>query len=285
MELYFDENSLPGNLPIEAKNSVVDEMTAVSRSLAKTQINWSPEEKKLFIMCLTQINWAKGGNSNVIELDKREIIEALGIQIDAHLQSHYLREAFRKLARDSEVHWTDPNDQEIWSDDFLILGRRSTRGKMYVTINPVFMPHLENLIKNTPYLTIWSTDVYGFKSRFSFALFEELRLHYDARYTTNYRTYSTKQLKDLFGLGKDDYMRPKEKGGFNRNLFEKRVLDVAVSEINRTQMMHILPNGTNSKGKPLFYKKTKKNGFVTGYEFKYFLKTRIMPNEIHEDDE
>lgn len=285
MELYFDENSLPGNRPIEAKNSVVDEMTAVSRSLAKTQINWSPEEKKLFIMCLTQINWAKGGNSNVIELDKREIIEALGIQIDAHLQSHYLREAFRKLARDSEVHWTDPNDQEIWSDDFLILGRRSTRGKMYVTINPVFMPHLENLIKNTPYLTIWSTDVYGFKSRFSFALFEELRLRYDARYTTNYRTYSTKQLKDLFGLGKDDYMRPKEKGGFNRNLFEKRVLDVAVSEINRTQMMQILPNGTNSKGKPLFYKKTKKNGFVTGYEFKYFLKTRIMPNEIHEDDE
>ena len=55
MELYFDENSLPGNRPIETKNSVVDEMTAVSRSLAKTQINWSPEEKKLFIMCLTQI--------------------------------------------------------------------------------------------------------------------------------------------------------------------------------------------------------------------------------------
>ena len=285
MELYFDENSLPGNRTIEAKNSVVDEMTAVSRSLAKTQINWSPEEKKLFIMCLTQINWAKGGNSNVIELDKREIIEALGIQIDAHLQSHYLREAFRKLARDSEVHWTDPNDKEIWSDDFLILGRRSTRGKIFVTVNPVFMPHLENLVKNTPYLTIWSTDVYGFKSRFSFALFEELRLRYDARYTTNYRTYSTKQLKDLFGLGKDDYMRPKEKGGFNRNLFEKRVLDVAVSEINRTQMMQILPNGTNSKGKPLCYKKAKKNGFVTGYEFKYFLKTRIMPNEIHEDDE
>ena len=50
MELYFDENSLPGNRTIEAKNSVVDEMTAVSRSLAKTQINWSPEEKKLFIM-------------------------------------------------------------------------------------------------------------------------------------------------------------------------------------------------------------------------------------------
>ena len=285
MELYFDENSLPGNRTIEAKNSVVDEMTAVSRSLAKTQINWSPEEKKLFIMCLTQINRAKGGNSNVIELDKREIIEALGLELSSSDRSKYLREAFRKLARDSEVHWTDPNDQEIWSDDFLILGRRSTRGKMYVTINPVFMPHLENLIKNTPYLTIWSTDVYGFKSRFSFALFEELRLHFDARYTTNYRTYSTKQLKEIFGIGKDDYMRPKERGGFNRTQFEHDVIDVAVKEINRTQMMQILPNGTNSKGKLLFYKKTKKNGFVTGYEFKYFLKTRIMPNEIHEDDE
>lgn len=282
MELYFDEKSLPGNRPRETKNSLVDEMTAVSRSLAKTQIKWSPEEKKLFIMCLTQINWSEGGNSNVIELDKEEITDALGLKLDSSGRSKYLREAFRKLARDSEVHWTDPNDAEIWSDDFLILGRRSTRGKIFVTINPVFMPHLENLVKNTPYLTIWSTDVYGFKSRFSFALFEELRLHYDTRYITNYRTYSTKQLKEIFGLGRDDYMRPKDKGGFDRANFEKRALDVAIEEINRTKMMQILPNGSNSKGNMVFYKKHKKNGYVTGYEFKYFVKTKMMPNIVQD---
>lgn len=276
MELYLNPKGEHGTRPEAPKNALVDEVTAVSRSLAKTQIGWSPEEKKLFVMCLTQIRWAEGGNSNIVELDKREIVECLALDLDSRHWSRYLREAFQKLARDSMVHWTDPVDKELWEDAFLITGMRSTRGKIKVTINPQFMPHLENLVKNTPYLTIWSTDVYGFKSRFSFALFEELRLHYDNRFINNYRTYSTQQLKELFGLSKDDYMRPKEKGGFDRSNFEKRVLDVAISEINRTKMMAILPNGTNRKGM-VFYKKVKKNGYVTGYEFRYLVRTSTTP--------
>lgn len=282
-ELYIDENSIPGNRPKENKNSLLDVMTAISRSLAKTQINWTPEEKKLFIMCLTKIRWSESGNSNVIELDKDEIIDALRLKMDSTDRSQYLRMAFRKLARDSEVHWTDPNDRKRWRDDFLILERKSTRGKIIVTINAKFMPHLENLVKNTPYLTIWSSDVYGFRSKFSFSLFEELRLHYDTRILTNYRTYTTKQLKEIFGLGKNDYMRPPERGGFNRTAFERSVIDVAVEEINRTQMMQILPNGTNRKGDILYYKKIKKNGFITGYEFRFFLRTKTMPNIVQDD--
>lgn len=282
--LWYAEESEAGNRGIDEKkktNSLKDDLVAMSRALAKTQINWSLEERKLFFMCLTKIRWNKAGNNNVVELDKKEIVDALNLKLDSNVRGYYLREAFRKLALHSEVSWTDPKDKEVWEDGFLITGRRSTKGKIYVTINPYFMPHLENLVSRTSFLTYWTTDVYGFKSKFAMLLFEELRMRYDTRYLTNVRSYTTKQLKDIFGLAKEDYVR--KNGSFDRSNFEKYTLDKAIEEINQTQMMSIICIGKKKNGQDCFYEKVKKNGFVAGYKLRYVVRPRQM-QDIEPDD-
>lgn len=286
MDLYYNPKAEYGTR-IKAKNSMMDEMTAISRSLMQTQIDWSPEDKKLFVMCLTKIKWSESGNSNVVVLDKKEIIESLSLNIGADQRSKYVRNAFKRLMAGSMVHWTDPKDKERWTESYLITEVTSKRGVIEVTINKKYMPHLEDLAKGvSSYITMWSSDIYSFRSRFSFALFEELRLHYDSRKHNNYRRYTTRQLKELFGLDKEDYMRSKEMGGFNRSAFERRVLDVAVQEINRTKMMSILPILTGSLEEPTskrgdtgvkLYRKIKENGRVKWYEFRYCVKTETEP--------
>lgn len=283
MDLYVSNDFQVEPRPKDQGNSLNNSLVAISKSLAKTQMCWTVEQKKLFTMCLTKIAWGKSGNNNVVELNKREVIEALGLKIDSHNQSTYLRKAFQELARNSEVHWTDPEDKNVWEDDFLITRRRSTRGSIFVTFNPYFMPHIENLAKS--YITFLSDDIYNFKSKFTFALFEELRLHCDTR-RTNYRTYSTKELKDLFGLSKDDYMSG---GRFDRYNFEKRVLDRAIEEINQSKMMSIYPsigNHITKSGTMKLYEKIKKNGSIVGYRFKYVVRTKQQaPNDYMDDEE
>lgn len=259
----------------QEKNALKNQLVAVSRSLAKSRINWTVEEKKLFVMCLTQIKWSKKENNNVVSLSKKDIVDSLGLDLDSSHRSIYLRRAFRKLAIDSEVHWTDPNDSRVWRDDFLIIGRRSNRNEIIVEFNPYFMPHLENLVKNTPYLTIWSSDVYGFKSRFSFALFEDLRLHWDDRFDWNYRDFTTNQLKEIFGLGKNDYIR--KDGYFDRRHFEIFTLDRAIDEINKSEMMMIHIQGFNKSNEPIFYKKIKKGGCVYKYQIQYKCMVHTTP--------
>ena len=263
--LYNEPNQMVGYRLQDNGNSLENQMVAVSRNLAKAQINWSPRQKKLFVMVLTKIDWSKGGNSNVVELDKREILDALGSDIDSDHQSEYLRKEFQKLARNSEISWTDPEDPEVWEDGFLITKRSSTRYTMKVTLNPDYMPLLEDLVGRYPFLTVWSNDIYSFKSRFTFALFEELRLNYDSRYFTNERAYTTKQLKELFGLSKDDYMNSSS-GKFDRYNFEKYTINLARDEINAGDMMKIVS-----------IEKVKKNGRVMEYRFRYFVKTRTTP--------
>lgn len=281
-ELTFQEGAEQGERLKEPGNSLVDKTIGVSKALARSQVKWTPEERKLFAMVLSKIRWAEDGNSNTVALDKNEIIEALALKVDGTDRSRYLRLAFQRLAKDSEVHWTDPEDAEVWNDDFLILGRRSTRGEIRVTINPVFMPHLENLVRNMPFLTVWTSDIFKFKSKHAFALFERLRLDYDSRYITNIRRYTTKELKSIFGLTKEDYTR--KDGSFDRTNFEKKVLNVAIAEINQhSKMMSILPNGKARNGLS-FYDKGKKNGFVAFYEFRYFCKTRVVDAEPEEND-
>lgn len=283
-KLGFALEAQPGNAyeyVSVAKNSLKDQVVAITRNLAKAQINWTVEERKLFVMVLTQIRWSEGGNSNIVELKKKEILECLNLKINIHAQSTYIRKAFQKLARDSEVHWTDPVDRERWLDAPLILSRASERGKIFVEINPYFMPHFEELLKDKSFITMFSTDMYRFSSRFSYALFDELRLHYDSRMITNSRFYTTKELKKIFGLKKKDYTR--KDGSFKRFEFEQRTLDVAIKEINEGEMMSILP--MDRKGENWqFYKKHYENNKVQGYEFRYLVRTRLL-EEIAEEAE
>lgn len=266
---YDHENSIAPrnwNLPgvwTDEGNTLYKQLVAISKPLAKAENNWTLIQKKLFIMCLTKIKWTEKNNSNIVQLDKKEIKEALGLKINDNDLSRQLRREFQGLATKALIRWTDPADKKNWKDGFLIINWASYRGYMEVTFNPVYMNHLENLVNNLPFITIWSNDIYSFKSDFSYRLFMELRNNYDTRYLHNVRIYSTKQTKDIFGLEKDDYMR--KDGTFNRSMFEKKVINRAITEINAGDMIQILHPAAQ---------KNKSGGKVSGYRFDYVVRTK-----------
>lgn len=264
--------------PDDKGNSLQNKIIAISRSLARSQINWTLEQRKLFAMCLSKIAWKQTTNSCEIVLEKNEIIKTLGLKVDSNHQSQYLRTAFRKLKDNSRISWTDPEDKAIWEDGDLIRRVRSTKGQIIVLFDDYYMPNLEGLAQN--YVTFLTDDIYGFKSTFSYILFHELRLHCDTR-KTNWREYTTDQLKALFGLKSTDYVR--KDGTFDRYSFEKKVLDVAIEEINKTEMIKILPfkESEASPKKPnKCYEKLKKYGYVRAYRFKFWVKTSTTPPYI-----
>lgn len=89
---------------------------------------------------------------------------------------------------------------------------------------------------------------------------------------------TTKELKELFGMTKDDYVY---KGAFNRALFERKSIDVAVQDIN--EKSKCINN--------LRYEKKKKGNRVQGYVFYFdytdpnnFRKTFNQPEQLSLDD-
>lgn len=281
LDYQYNEDPIFFESSEENKNSLKDQLVAMSRALARCQIKWSLDQKKLFFMCLTRIRFKETGNDCVIVLDNREIVDALGLSgtsVDSKHRNAYLRKIITGMSKNSYVELGDPNDAETYKAGALVSTVTSKKGKKTITINKDFMPELEDLLNHTPFLTYYTDDIYAFKSRFAFALFNELRSLYDTRALTNYRTFTTKQLKDLFELSKADYVR--RDGSFDRSNFEKYTIDVAVAEINQSEMMTILPHGKKRNGLHAFYEKKKKNGHVSGYEFKYIVRPRRATGEV-----
>ena len=111
-----------------------------------------------------------------------------------------------------------------WETGFLITKTRSTRKKIYVKFEKDYLPLLVELSRN--YTKLLNDDVTSFNSKFSMMLYQNLmRLNC----YSNKIEFTTKQLKDMFGLSDDDYVY---NGKFNRALFEKKTVDLAVKEIN-----------------------------------------------------
>lgn len=77
-----------------------------------------------------------------------------------------------------------------------------------------------------------------FKSRFSYTLYMNLLSWVNNDdLNESYRFYTTKQLKEMFGLSKEDYC--KKDGKFNRTEFEKKTIEVAIKEINQNTQMKV----------------------------------------------
>lgn len=283
-ELYYDENFSVVSRPEDLKNSLENQLVAMGKALMRAKKNLTETEYKLLIICLTKINWSKDEKINELELDKKEISDVLHMPQDKNLSVN-LRRIFTNMMKNSMISFTRSDDE--YEDGMLVKSIRSTRGSMLVKLNEDYIPLLSNLLKDRDFVTIWSNDIYSFNSKFAYLLFEELRLHCNTQ-QTNWRTYSTKELKELFGIpktGKGSYMRSEESGGFNRNMFEKQVLDVAIDEINEGQMIKILPIlGSKEIKKGKCYEKIKKNGYIVGYQFKYMVKSQIKKIIIDSDD-
>lgn len=225
-------------------NDLHSQIIAMDNELAKQATNFTVEEQRLFYITLASIKPSQ--KSSIIEIDKKAVLDMLGLKS----QDKYsrLRPMFTKMIKKSLIL---SGDDEIWNDGFLFYKCRTTKKKIYIYVDDEYIPLL---IKLQPGFTrLLSDDAISFNSKYSMILYQQLmRLNNKGDYGVG---FTTKELKTIFGLSKDDYV--KKDGHFNRTTFENRTIDVAVKDIN--EKSKCIQN--------LRYEKRKKNGRVQGYVF------------------
>lgn len=225
-------------------NDLHNQIIAMDNELAKQATNFTVEEQRLFYITLASIK--PNQKSSIIEIDKKAVLDMLGFK--SQNQYSRLRPMFTKMIKKSLIL---SGDDEIWNDGFLFYKCRTTKKKIYIYVDDEYIPLL---IKLQPGFTrLLSDDAISFKSKYSMILYQQImRLNNKGTYGVG---FTTKELKTLFGLSKDDYV--KKDGHFNRTTFENRTIDVAIKDIN--EKSKCIQN--------LRYEKRKKNGRVQGYVF------------------
>lgn len=224
-------------------NDLHNQIIAMDNELAKQATNFTIEEQRLFYITLASIK--PNQKSSIIEIDKKAVLDMLGF--NSQNQYSRLRPMFTKMIKKSLIL---SGDDEVWNDGFLFYKCRTTKKKIYIYVDDEYIPLL---IKLQPGFTrLLSDDAISFKSKFSMILYQQLmRLNNKGNYGVG---FTTKELKTIFGLSKDDYVT---KGHFDRSAFERRTINVAVKDIN--EKSKCIQN--------LRYEKRKKNGRVQGYVF------------------
>jgi hypothetical protein len=224
-------------------NDLHNQIIAMDNVLAMKSTRFTVEEQRLFYITLASIKPKQ--KSNIIEIDKKAVLDMLGFKSQA--QYSRLRGMFKKLAHAS---WIEFGDNEIFDDGFLFYKCKSTKRKIYIYVDVEYIPLLIEL--QPGFTRLLSDDAISFNSKFSMILYQQLmRLNNKGDYGVG---FTTKELKMIFGLSKDDYVT---KGHFDRSAFERRTINVAIKDIN--EKSKCIQN--------LRYEKRKRNGRIQGYVF------------------
>lgn len=226
-------------------NDLHDQIIAMDNTLINKATKFTAEEQRLFYITLASIKPNQKGNE--IEIDKKAMMDMLGFT--SHHYYSRIRPMFIKLMQKSMICF---GDDEIFDDGFLFSRVRTTKKKVYITVAEHYIPLLIEL--QPGFTRLLSDDAISFKSKFSMLLYQQLmRWNIKGVYGA-----TTKQLKGLFGLSKDDYVNSTT-GRFDRYNFEQRTIEVAIKDIN--EKSKCIRN--------LRYEKKKKGNRVQGYVFYY----------------
>lgn len=224
-------------------NDLYNQIIAMDNELAKQATNFTIEEQRLFYITLASIK--PNQKSSIIEIDKKAVLDMLGF--NSQNQYSRLRPMFTKMIKKSLIL---SGDDEIWNDGFLFYKCRTTKKKIYIYVDDEYIPLL---IKLQPGFTrLLSDDAISFNSKFSMILYQQLmRLNNKGDFGVG---FTTKELKTIFGLSKEDYVSG---GRFDRYNFERKTINVAIKDIN--EKSKCIQN--------LRYEKRKRNGRIQGYVF------------------
>lgn len=225
------------------ENDLHEQIIAMDNVLAMKTTRFTVEEQRLFYITLASIK--PNQKSDEIEIDKKSMFNMLGFKSKSNYMR--IRQMFKKLAMAS---WIEYGDDEIFEDGFLFASIRTTKHKVYVKVTKKYIPLLIEL--QPGFTRLLSDDAISFNSKFSMILYQQLmRLNNKGDYGVG---FTTKELKTIFGLSKDDYVT---KGHFDRGVFERRTINVAIKDIN--EKSKCIQN--------LRYEKRKRNGRIQGYVF------------------
>lgn len=258
----FENYECDGQLSFEdiLSLSVPEELIGVSKIFARAKKEMSLAEYKTFICSLTKFRF-KEENKSYVYIDKKMLGEVLGIHSDSDHLSQDIFDNIKELPKHSFIEIAD-RDRGIFDSGCFITRVTSLKNQFRIKYDDEYMKLFSNL-KNGEYITLWSGDILRMSSERSIDFYEHLRENTSTKEAVNKGVISIKLLKDMFGIpkdGKGSYMR--EKGGFDRNNFEKKVIDPLFDDLTKCKMIQPvkLENGE-------YYKKIKRGNRVIGYEF------------------
>lgn len=227
-----------------------DKPVILANSLSRQNSKFTLEEEKLLFCIISQLN-SYGKNERKLQLNKIDLFETLGLN-DTKDRYKILKQRFQSLMSKTYVEITLPDKSE-WNG-YVITAWGSTHKSHYfeVDLNERFMPYIEELANHYTKLSL--NSIVQFDSKYSLDLYKYLSSWKDKDWD-QYRYLSTKQLKELFGLDKESYVRAN--GKFDRYSFERYTVDVAIAEINKKTNLGVA------------YTKHKKGNRVQAYIFEY----------------
>ena len=220
-----------------------NQVIALDNELAKQSHSMDVEYQRMFYIALAHIK--NDQKEHYVTIDKKDFFELLGLHDEGRWERTRLM--WRKLIPMTQYDFGTDSDYVTG----VLITKVDARGKTYkVYFEPEFMPLLTQL--SPGFTRLLRDDVISFKSKFSSILYQQLmRLN-----GLGYRgiEFTTKELKQRFGMKDDDYVY---NGKFNRPLFEKYSVDLAVREINELSKcindLHYV-KVKNNRGQVLCYK-------------------------------
>lgn len=241
----------PGERLNKAKELINDSFKreiVISNHLAREKSRYTLEEEKMAYYIFSHLN-PHSENATNINLSKKRIISIFG----GSSKSTYdlIKNRLKGMIMKSII---TIKDDKKWKMGVLItdIEWNEQDDVVQVRLNDSFMPYIQNL---TAYYTKLSWEsIVAFQSKHALTLYKYLS-SWAIDDEVVLMSFKTKELKELFGLEIDEYTY---KGKFMRPLFENKVIDVAVDEINA--------KGLQMRVR---YEKVKKGRFVLGYVFEF----------------
>lgn len=260
---YTDEEYHQMTVEELFKVEVKPNLFAVSRIFAEAHKQMNVYEYKAFTLGLSRIDWTQPC-PDTIYLDKKELASVLGINPDTDHASQEIWKLLHDMPKHSFIEFSEKGKYSISGNFVRTIAK--FKNVVRIRVEDEFFGCFGNLDGKreiSKYITMWSADIYSMRSERSVLFYELLRDNSDTRLTINSGTVGIKKFKEMFNIpkeGKGSYMR--DKGGFDRTQFEKRIIDPICEDLAKTEMirLHLTPEGK-------YYEKVKQGNRVMGYKF------------------
>lgn len=234
------------------RNTLENQVIAMSNTLAKKSTHFTITQQKLFYVSIASLKNGLNEN-NEVEINKQELFNFLGIENETGRYTRIKKE-FSQLRDNSKIEF---DTEDGFVSGSVIRMVRLSKNTFYVMFDSYYLPLVYEL--KDKFVRFLNDDLIGLKSKYSMMLYQNLMKDKWKMSNVDFMgiDYSTKQLKDMFGLPKEAYMATS--GNFNRTLFEKKTINKAIEELNNKCKCI----------KNLKYEKVKKNGRVQYYKFSF----------------
>lgn len=266
---YTDEEYHQMTLEECFQEEVTPNLFGVSMIFTEARRNMTLAEYKAFALALSHHRWDLPC-PDTLYLEKKEVAKAVGINSDIDHLSVDLMRSIGEMPKHSFLKFAD-KDKDIYVNGCFVITIASFRNRVRIRLNPDYLGLFGCLDgKESRYITMWSGDIFKMNSERAIKFYELLRENSDTREAINSGTVSIRKFKEMFDIpkeGKGSYMRSRQNGGFDRNKFEKQVIDPVCEELAKTDMIRLIlqPDGK-------YYQKEKKGNRVNSYKFFWTIK-------------